>query len=119
MEYIFRAVTWPLRHYYFSGPFPGLGGRDAADVCSQMGGGSGAFWAENAEECDRILEKRYGSFMAAAQLVVIGFVAHRLFSVVCFKYLVAKPAIKEFKEALKGACSPEEYLIKCNTNPAT
>lgn len=92
-----RLITHPLRVFYFTGAV--WGDKDPVDICAQITGIPGAWWAESPDHmatCMDLLERKFRSWNANVTTVVwftlLTFVVMQLMCTCC----CVRPLIREF-----------------------
>ena len=94
-----RLLFAPLAAFYTHGPrwMGAWEGAEDATVCAHIGNGDASFWAEHADECARMIERRVASHVVVLRAVVYVY----LLSTVATRFLIVRPAVADLARALE------------------
>ena len=91
----------PLKSIYFLGPrFWGWGGWEgieSEDICAQLKQVPSHVWAMQMNNCIKLLEKKFQTFLVGCITLFYTVVAYQIFSYLWYRYLVLGPLIRELK----------------------
>lgn len=84
-------ISAPLKKLYYYGPSIGgvgfWGGKEFSEICHLLTSMESAFWMENSEKCESLINTRFGAFQISLEVIlyfVILFQMIHLLPSVCF-----------------------------------